>query len=120
MMKALGIAMVAGIACLSAPALAVTYKCPTAPATYTNGQALPGGWQIAIEETASAPIEAWTDGIAFFLPPVSGQAGITELQCVARVRIEVGKLATVEARKPLDGRARCSFSKRNQSFECDK
>ena len=119
MTKALGIAVVAGVVGLSAPAFAVTYTCPNAPATYTNGQALPGGWQIAIEEVPSAPIEAWTDGIAFFLPPVSGQAGITELQCVARVRIDVGKLATVEARKPLDGRARCSFSKRNQSFECD-
>ena len=120
MKRTLGIAVVAVIASLSAPALAVTYKCPNAPATYTNGQALPGGWQIAIEEVPSAPIEAWTDGIAFFLPPVSGQAGITELQCVTRVRIDVGKLATVEARKPLDGRTRCSFSKRNQSFECDK
>jgi hypothetical protein len=112
--------VLAGMVAFAAPAHAVTYRCPPAPAAFSNGQALPDGWQIAIEETPKAQIDAWADGIAFFLPPVSGQAGVTELQCVARVQIDIGKLATVEARKALDGRARCSFSKRNQSFECDK
>ncbi len=102
----------------SEAAHAVIYKCPPAPATYANEQALAGGWQIWIEDTPRAAVAEWANGIAFYLPPVSGQAGVTELQCVARVQSEAGKLVTVEARKPLEGRSRCDFSRRDQAFNC--
>ena len=85
-------------------------QCPALPATLSNGQALGGGWQVWIEGADDARVEAWTNGLAFFLPDVSGSAAATELQCVARVPAGSGQVVTVEARKALDGRYRCSFA----------
>ncbi|MFO0995096.1 MAG: hypothetical protein U1F33_00325 [Alphaproteobacteria bacterium] len=106
------------IAMLAAEARAQTgpTPCPPVPATVSNGETLGAGWQVWIEGASEARVEAWANGLAFFLPDVSGSAAATELQCVARVPAAGGQLVTVEARKALDGRYRCSFAK--GTFNC--
>lgn len=93
-----------------------TTACPPVPAALSNGQSLGAGWQVWIEGAEEARVETWTNGLSFFLPDVSGSAAATELQCVARVPASAGQLVTVEARKALDGRYRCSFAK--GAFSC--
>ena len=107
-----GVALIA-CAMLAGEASAQTgaMPCPSLPAMLTNGQALAEGWQVWIEGATAAHVEMWTNGMAFFLPNVSGSAAATELQCVARVPIGSGEVVTVEARKALDGRYRCGFAK---------
>lgn len=101
------------------PAFALTAKCP-ATGTFKNGQAVGDGWQIAIEEPRDARVEEWSNGVAFYLPPASGQEAITELQCISRTRQDDGKTVQVEARKPLDAHYRCTFSKTSRTFDCKK
>ncbi len=102
------------------PAFALTAKCPP-PGAFKNGQVLADGWQIAIEDRSEARVEEWANGVAFFLPAASGQAAVTELQCISRLRQESdGKVVQVEARKPLDAHYRCKFSKSSYSFDCKR
>jgi hypothetical protein len=100
-----------GIIVAEANAQSGTTRCPATPATLSNGQALADGWEVWIEGADTASVDAWANGLAFFLPMVSGSAAATELQCVARQPAAAGVVVTVEARKALDGRYRCSFAK---------
>ncbi|MCX7355318.1 MAG: hypothetical protein NTY59_10885 [Alphaproteobacteria bacterium] len=94
--------------------------CPP-PGTFNNGQTLPDGWQIAIEEARPANVKEWADGIAFYLPATSSGVAITELQCISRLRQDGdGKVVQVEARKPLDAHYRCRFDKPSASFDCKR
>ena len=102
------------------PAGAATMTCPS-PGTFNNGQTLPDGWQIAIEEPRAALVKEWADGIAFYLPATSSGVAITELQCISRLRQDGdGKVVQVEARKPLDAHYRCRFDKPSASFDCKR
>ena len=99
------------------PAGAATMTCPP-PGTFNNGQTLPDGWQIAIEEARPANVKEWADGIAFYLPATSSGVAITELQCISRLRQDGdGK---VVPRKPLDAHYRCRFDKPSASFDCKR
>lgn len=108
------------VAVAASPAGAVTMTCPP-PGNFNNGQTLPDGWQIAIEEARPANVKEWADGIAFYLPATSSGVAITELQCISRLRQDGdGKVVQVEARKPLDAHYRCRFDKTSASFDCKR
>lgn len=102
---------------VAAPAEAAVYKCPTTPASYTDGQSLADGWQVWVEGAKQANVERWTNGVVFFHPAVGSAPPSVELQCLASAKVE-GGLVPVEARKSFDRRMRCTFDKAGQSFDC--